>query len=168
MAVPGHETGLLHDTNAWLAASFIIFCIVLWKMGKNKIIQALDARIANIKNEIETAQNLRDEAEALLEQYKAKKEAAEKEAAHILEEAKKSAYNIKNSAERELKESLKRKEKQLEDRIKRIQQEAMNEIQAYAADLAIKTTREIIAENLDAKANEKLIDAAIADIRQTH
>lgn len=164
MAVPGHETGLLQDTNTWLAVSFLMFAIVLVKMGKKAVFGALDGRIERIKKEIETAETLRAEAEALLAQYQHKQAEAQKESERIIEEAKKNAYNIKKSAEKELKETLKRKEKQLEDRLKRIQQEAMNEIQAYAADLAIKTTREIISENLDAKSSQKLVDDSIAGI----
>lgn len=164
MADTAHQTDLLHDPNLWLAFSFIIFAAVVYKMGKKAIVNALDNRIANIKNEIETAKNLRDEAQKLLREYQEKQQAAQLESERIIEEAKKNAYTIKKAAEKELKETIKRKEKQLQERLTRIQQEAMNEIQAYAADLAIKTTREIISENMDAKSNQKLVDDAIAGI----
>lgn len=168
MTEAGHETGLIQDPTVWLAVSFAIFAAVIWKFGKKAVLAALDARIAGIKKEIETAETLRVEAQELLAQYQRKQRDAEKESVRILEEAKKNAYNIKKAAEKDLKETIKRKEVQLEERLVRIKQEAIEEIQAYAADLAIKATREIIAENLDKKAGGKLIDDAIRDVSRIH
>ncbi len=168
MADPHHETGLLMDASFWVALSFVLFAIILWKFGKQAVLSALDARIENIKDDIKTAENLRIEAQELLAQYQRKQRDAEKEAARILDEAKKGASEIKKEAEKELKETIKRKEQQLEERVARLKQNAVEEIQAYAADLAIKATTEIVMESLDKKSNERLVDEAIDDMKNIH
>ncbi|MDB2682698.1 F0F1 ATP synthase subunit B [Alphaproteobacteria bacterium] len=168
MADPTHDAGLLADSNFWVAVSFVIFAGIVWKFGKGAIISMLDGRIEKIKSDIATAENLRVEAQELLAQYQRKQRDAEKEAARILDDAKKNAAQIKKDAEKELKESVKRKEKQLEERVIRMQQNAVEEIQAYAADLAIKATTEIVMDSLDKKANAKLVDEAIKDVKQLH
>lgn len=159
---------VLHDTNAWLAVSFVIFVFVLVKFGKSAITSMLDKRIEKIKHDIETAENLRVEAQELLAQYQRKQRNAEKESERILDDAKRNAYNIKKAAEKELKDLIKRKEKQLEDRISRAKDGAMHEIQAYAADLAVLATQEIIADKMDAKKDGALVKDAIAGIKQIH
>jgi F-type H+-transporting ATPase subunit b len=57
-----------------------------------------------------------------------------------------------------------RKEVQLAERLKRMEEAAKAEIQAYAAELAVKATAEIIASHLDAATNSLLIDATIKSV----
>lgn len=164
-----HQTGLLYDTNAWLALSFIIFAYFVWKLGHKAVIAALDGRIEKIRRDIETAENLRVEAQELLAQYQRKQRNAEKESERLLDDAKRNAYNIKKIAEKDLKDLIKRKERQLAERIARAKETAMHEIQDYAANLSIRATQEIIADKMDAKQDNILIKSAMADLRvKTH
>lgn len=156
----------IQDPTAWLAVSFIIFIVILVKKGKGAFVKLLDSRIEGIREEIETAENLRVEAQELLAQYQRKHRDAVKEAEQIITDAQKRAEEITKSADAELKEIAKRREKQLEDRLSRLEQSAITEIQTYAADLAIKATTEIISDHLDKKSNDKLVDQAIKDLPQ--
>ena len=45
-----------------------------------------------------------------------------------------------------------------------MEQNAVQEIRAYAAELAVKATTEIIAKQMDKKTNENLIDQSIKNI----
>ena len=154
----------LNDPYIWLVFSFAIFCGILWKKGKGAFLALLDKRIELIREEIKTAENLRTEAQELLAQYQRKHRDALKDAEKIISNAEKQAAAIQQKAESELNESIERRERQLKERLERMEQSAINQIQAYAADLAIKATAEIIAHKLDKKANEKLVDQAIKDI----
>jgi len=153
---------LLHNTTVWVAISFIIFVALAVKFTGKKITGALDKRIAEIKAEIETAEKLKAEAQALLADFQQKQRDAEKTAAQIIEQAKASALAVQKAAEAELSESMERREAQLAERLKRIEEKAIADIQNHAADLAMEATREIVAKNLDEKASTKLIDQAIA------
>jgi len=173
MAAPAHSDlgfwgNLFANTDFWVAVSFVVFASVVFKLSRKAVISALDERIEKIKTDIETAENLRVEAQELLAQYQRKQRDAEIEAAKILENAKHNADQIKKEASKELKASVRRKEKQLAERIERMKQSAVEEIQAYAADLAIEATREIIVNNLDKKSNDNLVDTAIADIKKSY
>lgn len=153
-----------HDTNLWVAISFIIFALILWRFGRNAMTALLDQRIKQIRDDIETAENLRTEAQELLAQYQRKHRDAVKEAEKIVSNAKEHAEKIRQMAEKDLAESMARRERQLEDRLGRLQESAIAEIQHYAANLAIEATREIIAGQLDQKANENLISDSIKAI----
>jgi len=154
----------LHDPSIWLLFSFLIFAAIIWKMGSSAFTALLDKRIAEIKEEIETAENLRVEAQELLAQYQRKHRDAVKDAEQIILNAQRHADEIRKQAEKDLAENLERKEQQLRDRLSRAEQSAIQEIQNYAADLAIKATTEIIADKLDKKTSEKLVNDSITNI----
>lgn len=155
---------LQHNTTLWVGFSFVIFVLLAIKFGGNGIIGALDKKIAEIKSEIETAERLKAEAQALLAEFQTKQRDAEKAAADIIEQAKASALAVQKMAESELSETMERREAQLTDRLKRIEEKAIADIQNHAADLAMKATREIVEKTLDDKASTKLVDQAIASV----
>lgn len=156
----------LLDTNVWYAISFALFAFVVWKYGKPALLGFLDNRIEAIREEIETAESLRVEAQEMLAQYQRKHKDAVKDAEAIISNAKQQAKDIQKQAEKDLDETIARREKQLEERLERMKQNAKDEILDYASNLAIAATKEIITEKLDKKANEKLVDQAIKDVNK--
>lgn len=155
---------LSHNTTAWVAISFVIFVALVVKVAGKKITGALDSKIAQIKDEIETAERLKAEAQALLNEFQQKQRDAENAAAAIIEQAKASARAVQEAAEADLSEAMSRREAQLTERLKRIEEKAIADIQNHAADLAIKATREIVTKTLDEPASAKLVDQAIASV----
>lgn len=145
----------------WIAFSFAIFCALAFKFAGKKVTGTLDAKIAQIKADIETAERLKKEAQDLLADFQTKQRDAEANAAKIIEEAKASALAVHKMAERDLAETMERREAQLADRLKRIEEKAIADIQNHAADLAIQATHEIVTKTLDDKASGNLVDQAI-------
>lgn len=152
---------LFADTGVWVLLSFVIFSVFAFRFGKDKFLAKLDGRIAEIRTEIHTAETLRAEAQELLAQYKDKQRDAAQEAKNIVAAAQNAANEINMKAQADLDEMMARKEVQLAERLKRMEEAAKAEIQAYAAELAVKATAEIIASHLDAATNSRLIDATI-------
>ncbi len=155
---------LLHDTHVWFAISFAGFIALVFVFGRKAMLGKLDARIAEIRSEIQTAEALHAEAKGLLVQYQIRHEEAVRDAARIKSDAEKNAEKVRAKAEADLQDALERREKQLEERLARMKQSAIAEIQQYAADLAAAATAEIIAKKLDKKSNEKLVERAIDKI----
>lgn len=155
---------LAHDTGIWVAFSLIVFVIVAYKMGKKSVLGGLDARIAEVKSEIENAERLRVEAQELLAQYQRKQRDAEKEADEILSRAKEQAAQLKKTAETDLSTLMDRRETQLAERLQRLEESAIAEIQNHAADLAVAATTEMIMQSLDEKSNAKLNEDTIKSL----
>lgn len=155
---------LTHNTTLWVSFSFILFILLAIKFAGKKITGALDAKIASIKAEIETAEKLRAEAQALLADFQAKQRDAEAEAQRIINDAKASASALQARTEEELAESMARREAQLMERLKRVEEKAMADIQNHAAELALQATREIVVKSMDDKTSSNLIDQAIASV----
>lgn len=154
----------LQDSHVWYIFSFLIFAGIVVKYGVPAFNKLLDGRIEQIKKDLEEAENLRVEAQEMLAQYQRKHRDAVKESEKIIKTAKESAQQFKEKAESDIDEMMNRREQQLEDRLDRMKQNAINEIQAHAADLAMNATRQIIIEKLDKKTNAKLVDEAIGNI----
>ena len=157
---------LFEDPQTWVTISFLIFLFIMWRFGKDKILVMLDARIDEIRREIETAESLRIEAQELLAQYQRKQRDAAKEAEEIVANAKSHANEIQKQADKDLKEIAKRREAQLTERLARMEENTKREIQAYAAELAVKATAEIIAKQMDKKTNENLVESSIQSVAE--
>lgn len=155
---------LQHDATAWVLISFLIFMVLAWRFARKPLLGKLDARIEEIRREIENAGALRKEAEGLIGEYQKKQQQAEKEAREILARAQQQASQMRLQAEKDMDELMARKEAQLQEKLTRIGESARQEIREYAADLAVKATAEIIAKALDEKANARLVDESIKKV----
>ena len=156
--------GILLDTYFWVIISFGIFCFILWKFALGALLNMLDTRISDIRKEIQTAEDLRVEAQELLAQYQRKHKDALKEAESIIKDAEKQAGDIRKQADQDLQDSVARREKQLMQRLKLMEESAMTEIREHAATLAMEATTAIITQNLDKKNGERLIADSIKDL----
>ncbi len=155
-----------NNTGIWVAISFIVFSVVAFKLGRKSILGLLDTRIAEVTNEIETAERLRVEAQELLAQYQRKQRDAEKEANEIISHAKSQAEQMVKTSEIELEETIVRREAQLTERLKRLEESAISEIQNHAAEITVAATTEIIVQTLDAKTNSDLNEKTISSLPQ--
>lgn len=148
----------------WVLVAFILFVgFMVWKARK-AIVGALDARAARIKAEIDEAQRLREEAQALLADYQKKQREALGEAQAMVKQAEEEALRLRAKAETELSAALKRREQQALDRIAQAEAQALAEVRNLAADLAVAATQTIMIEKLDPAKSEALISDAIAEL----
>jgi F-type H+-transporting ATPase subunit b len=159
-------TEYLQSSEVWVCFSFLIFLVAGFTLGRGPLFAKLDAKIAEVKKEIDAAAALRQEAQDLLELYRRKQQDAEREAQIIIENARKHAVEIGRQADAERKEILKRREQQTEERLRRMEDAAFQEIRAYAADLAVKATTEIIAGKMDEKTNARLVEQSVKQVAE--
>ena len=59
------DLAFLDDSTIWVAISFILFVLLIFKPIKSQISQSLDKKIDDLKFKIDEAQKLKDEAEKL-------------------------------------------------------------------------------------------------------
>src|SRR5438094_10544419 len=102
----------------WVAVAFFIFVGVLIYYRVHKMIVAgLDQRTARIKAELDEARRLKEEAQALLAEYKPKQQQAEREAEGLIVGAKAEAEQLAAEAKAKLEELLSRRTKLAEAKI---------------------------------------------------
>jgi F-type H+-transporting ATPase subunit b len=155
---------LLHSSTFWVGVAFAIFVIAAFKPGKRVLTQALDGRIARIREEVEEAQRLREEAQTMLASYQRRQREAIQEAEQIIAHAREEADRVKAKAEADLEDSIKRREQQASAKIAQAESAAIDEIREKAVDMAIEATARLLEEKLAGKAGEQAVADAIKDI----
>jgi len=156
---------MLRDPEFWVGVGTLIFLgILLWQKVPALVTKALDARAAAITKELEDARRLREEAEALLAQYKQKHAAAEQEASAIVAEAKEEAERFASESQAAIKAQIARRAKQAEEKIAQAEAQAVAEVRALAADAAVAAAEKLIAARLDDKRASDLLKRAIEDV----
>jgi F-type H+-transporting ATPase subunit b len=155
---------LLHNSTFWVGVAFVIFVIAAFKPGKRVLTQALDGRIARIREEVEEAQRLREEAQTMLASYQRRQREAIQEAEQIIAHAREEADRVKAKAEADLEDSIKRREQQATAKIAQAEAAAIDEIREKAVDMAIEATARLLEEKLAGKAGEQAVADSIKDI----
>lgn len=149
----------------WELVAFVLFvAILVWKGGFTALGRVLDARADKIRVEIETAQKLRQDAEALLTTYQKKHREAMNEAEAILATAREEAVRIREQATTDLAVVLKRREAQAVEKIHQAEAAAVQQVRNLAVDVAVAATETLLASGIDGKASESLIQGAIAEL----
>lgn len=165
-AAAAHAEPFYMGAEFWLAIAFVLFVAATAKPVGKLIAEALDARSAKIKGELDEAEHLREEAQTLLASFERKQRDAVKEAEEILDIAEAEARNLAETAAQDLTETLQRLEQLALDKIAQAEAQAIDEVRDAAVDLALRTTRELIVRNLDDQRAQALIEGAIKDLPQ--
>lgn len=168
-AAEGSEKGyweyLFTDPATNLAAlALVIFLGIVWYVGGFKFVGSfLDKRAEGIRNELEEARKLRDEAKKILADTEKRQKEAEAEAEQIIARAKADAKALAEQSAKDLEERMKRREQMAEERIARAEAEATGEVRRAAANAATEAARRILAEKTDAGDQ---FDRAMGEIEQ--
>jgi len=156
----------LAKPETWVLVSFIVFVgLLVYLKVPGLVTKALDDRADAIRKELEDAQKLREEAQAVLADYQRRQRDAEKEAEGIVTQAMHEAERFAEDARAKLQESLERRTRMAEEKIGQAEAQALKDVQAAAADLAIAAAEKLIATELKGKKADALIDQGIKDVQ---
>ncbi len=159
-----HAGGIWAQPETWVAVSFLVVVGFVVLKTWRRVLDALDQRGHRIRKELDDARTLREEAQALLAEYELKQKQALKTADDIIEHARVEAERQRKEAETNLEAAIKRREKQAEERIAQAEAQAMREVQGEIADIAIAAARQVIAETMDDRRQDAMVDATIQDL----
>jgi F-type H+-transporting ATPase subunit b len=152
------------DATFWATAALLVFIGVMLYLKVPKLIAAqLDNRIKKIETELAEAERLRAEAKALLEEYQRKREDAEKEAEGIVAAAREEAFRLTAEAGQSLETLIARRTKAVEDKIAQAEAQAVAEVRARSADLAVEAARHLLQQQMASK-GDALVERAIKDV----
>lgn len=158
---------MLMEPEFWVAVAFVMFIGVLIYVGAHRaMIGAIDKRSARIKSELDEARRLKDEAAALLAEYRGKQAEAEREAAAIIEGAKAEAERLASEAADKLKDFVARRTKMAESKIAQAEAQALADVRSAAADAAVAAAERVLTQSTAGKVAESLIAKGIEDVKK--
>jgi F-type H+-transporting ATPase subunit b len=153
------------DPTFWVAGSFTVFVGgVLYVKAHKKIAAMLDERTAAIRAQLDEAQELREDAEKLLNEYQRKQRDAEKEAAEMVAQAQEDAKIMAKEAKADIEAMIRRRTRAAEEKIAQAEASAVKEVKAVAVNVAVAAATEVFADKLKGKDGGALIDKAISDV----
>lgn len=155
---------LIHDPTFWVAVAFVLFVIAVFKPIRNAMLGGLDARIAEIRQEVEEAEKLREEAQSLLANYQRQQRQALQDAENIVARAREEAERHKAEADEAMKEMVRRQEEQARDKIAQAEAAAIQEVRAQSVELAMAAAEKLLTDRLAGDEGGRLITQSIEDI----
>jgi F-type H+-transporting ATPase subunit b len=145
----------------WLAISFTVLYLILWRVALPRVAEVLETRQDKIDDDLEKAARLKAEAEAALATYEKTLSDARSEAQSAMREV---AAELATEAVRrnaELSERLNREIKAGEDRIAAAKKQAVGSIAAIATGAATRATERLVGRAPDTKAVEAAVAASL-------
>ncbi|KIZ39830.1 MULTISPECIES: ATP F0F1 synthase subunit B [Rhodopseudomonas] len=159
-------TGIFLEAETWVAIAFVILMGVLGYVGIHRtVLKTLDHRSERIKAELDEARKLKDDAAALLAQYRARHATAEKEAQAIIASAKDEAERISAEAKAKLEDFVARRTKTAESKIALAEAQAMADVRAAAANAAITAASTILSQSVQGSVADGLLTQGISEVR---
>ncbi|MGH6890817.1 MAG: F0F1 ATP synthase subunit B [Dongiaceae bacterium] len=157
---------ILENPHTWVYLGFVIFVIAVGPKLWRALAQLLDRRALRIKSDLDEAQKLKDEAQALLAEYQRKQRDAMREAEEIIANAKGLAQRQIKEAGKKLEENLARREKASLEKIAQAEAQALTEVRREAVDVATAAAARIIRSQVDGARGAALIDQAISEVEK--
>lgn len=155
----------LGNTDFVVLLGFLLFIAVLFYFKVPGMLGGLlDKRAEGIRDELDEAKALREEAQALLASYERKQKEVQEQADRIVEAAKKDAAIAADQAKEDLKASIARRLAAATDQIASAQAGAIKEVRDTAVNVAIAAANDVIAKQMTAKSATALIDDAIGEV----
>ena len=156
---------ILAAPETWVAVGFVGFIgALIWAKVPAKIASALDQRGDGIRNQIDEARTLREEAQALLAQYQREQQDAEKTASEMIEHAEEEAKRLTKQAEVEFEELITRKRAVAVEKIEQAEAKAVASVRSAAAEVAINAARRVLEDHAADPESIALIDQSISEL----
>src|SRR4051795_10451233 len=147
----------------WTLIAFGVTILLLRKLAYPRISEALDKRRVAIEESIDHAERTRQEADALLREYRERLREAREQADEIVVRARRSAEKVQEDAVVEAKQS---REELMEQTRRDIEQEtrrALEQIRREVADLTVLATEKFARKTLDDADHRRLIEEALSE-----
>jgi F-type H+-transporting ATPase subunit b len=157
---------MLAEPEFWVAVAFFILMGVFAYLGVHRtVLTTLDHRRDRIKAELDDARRIKEEAAKVLEQYKARRASAEREAEEIISGAKAEAERIASEAKTKMEDFVARRTKTAENKIAQAEAQALADVRAAAADAAIAAASTILSQSVKGEVADDLLAKGIQDVR---
>jgi|SRR5215475_10177459 len=154
------------EAEFWVAVAFVLFLAVLGYFSVHRVIlDALDHRAARIKQELDEARRLKEEAQTVLAEYQRKRHDAEREAGDIIANANAEAERLAVEAKAKVEEFIARRTKTAETKIAQAEAQAVAEVRAAAAEAAVAAAGKILVHTVKGKPADDLIAQGIRDVK---
>ena len=157
---------MIIDATFWVSISFFIFLgVLIYFKIPQKVINALNESIDAIKNEVDNAENLKEESKNILGEYEKKISNAKNEVKEMIEAAAEEADKAVLKTNEEFHVQMENRKKNTEDRIKQMKNQALRDIKNASVKISIQAVEVLLKNSLDKNKLNKIFDSSIEETK---
>lgn len=141
----------------------VILLVVLYFVAYKPVMRMLDERSRRIKDSMEQADAIKEQAALTEEEMKKQLEKASKEGQQRIAQAVKASEEVREKAKQSARQEAETIITQARGEIHRERDEAISELRKEVADITIAAAEKVIDRSLDKKAHRELIDKVLEE-----
>ena len=157
---------MIMDATFWVTVSFFIFLgILTYFKIPQKIKEALEHNILNIKNQISEAEKLKEDAKNILTEHEKKISNSKNEVKEMINKASEEAEKNAIKVNEEFHNLMENKKKNAEERIRQLKNQAEKDIKNASVKIAIESVEKLIKNSLDKRKLDKIYTSSIEETK---
>ena len=154
------------DATFWVAVSFVIFLgLLLYFNIPDKIKNVLYESIERIKNQIDEAEKLKDEANDLLSESEKKLSNAKSEIKAMTNKANDDMEKLILKTNSEFHKIMENRKRGAEQRIVQMKQQALKDIKAASVNISITSAENLLKNSVDKNKLDKIYQDSIEETK---
>jgi F-type H+-transporting ATPase subunit b len=148
----------------WGIICFAVVAFLLIRFAFPRIRETIEARERAIQGSHEEAESARDEAKALLDDYKRQLAEARSESNRIIEEGRQSAEQVRKDLVSRAEADAEGIVARARDQIQQERQRTIQELQSQIGAMSIELAEKVVGRSLDGATQRDLVDAYINQV----
>ena len=154
------------DATFWVTISFFIFLgILVYFKIPQKVKEILEQNILNIKNQINEAEKLKDDAKNILIEHEKKISDSRNEVKEMMNKANNESEKNVIKTNEEFHNLMENRKKNVEEKIKQLKTQAIKDIRNASVKIAIESVEKLIKNSLDKSKLDKIYSSSIEETK---
>ncbi len=154
------------DATFWVTISFFIFLgILIYFKIPQKIKNLLDQSILTIRNQINEAEKLKEDAKNILIEHEKKISNSKKEVQNMIDKANEEAEKNVIRTNQEFYKVMENRKKNTEEKIKQLKNQATKDIKNASVKIALESVEKLIKNSLDKSKLDKIYSSSIEETK---
>ena len=157
---------MMIDATFWVMISFFAFIgLLIYFKIPQKIKTTLEENISNIKNQIDEAEKLKEDAKNILTEHEKKISNSKAEVKLMLNKANEEAEKNVIKTNQDFHNLMESRKKNAEERIKQLKNQALKDIKNASVKIAIDSVEKLIKNSLDKSKLDKIYSSSIEETK---
>ena len=157
---------MMIDATFWVTISFFIFLgILIYFKIPQKIKAVLEENILNIKNQINEAEKLKEDAKNILTDHEKKISNSKKEVSNMINKANELAEKNVIKANKEFHDLMENRKKNAEERIRQLKNQAVKDIRNASIKIAIESVEKLMKNSIDKSKLDKIYTSSLEETK---
>ena len=154
------------DATFWVMVSFFLFIgLLIYFQIPQKIKSSLDENIGGIKNQIDEADKLKEDAKNILTEHEKKISNSKAEVELLISKANEEAEKNVIKTNQNFHSLMDNRKKNAEERIKQLKNQALKDIKNISVKIAIESVEKLLKNSLDKSKLDKIYSSSIEETK---